>query len=121
MDTLVVGQEVRVRSGVYGCKGKVVKITPDCVEVLTVPIKEDALLRAISMLSPEEQKKQIAANKPKLFRFDKDGNELDDSRRARLGFGPPDDPTDKFHKVLWYSAPECQSYHMEQEDEPPVN
>ena len=35
MDTskLVVGQEVHMSSGVYGNKGKVVKITPDGVDV----------------------------------------------------------------------------------------
>ena len=32
---LVVGQEVSMSSGVYGCEGKVVKVTPDGVEVQT--------------------------------------------------------------------------------------
>lgn len=80
---LTIGQEVSVESGVYGCKGKVVKVTPDGVDVLT----------------------QMG-----LFRFDKDGKETEESRRARLGFGP--DPDDKFHTVLWHTAPECQPWYI---------
>jgi hypothetical protein len=33
--TLVVGQDVYIESGVYGCKGKVVKVTPSGVNVQT--------------------------------------------------------------------------------------
>ena len=33
--TLVVGQDVYMDSGCYGCKGKVVKVTPSGVEVQT--------------------------------------------------------------------------------------
>jgi hypothetical protein len=111
MDTLVVGQEVHIVSGVYGCKGRVVTVTPDSVEVLVEAYKEDELLRAISEWPPEDQKNFIAVNKAKLFRFDKDGNETDASRRDRLGFGPS--PDDKFHTVLWDTAPECQPWHLD--------
>jgi len=111
MNTLTVGQEIRIGSGVYGCKGTVVKVSPDGMDVLVEPFKEDELLRAISKYPPEQQKESIAANKAKLFRFDKDGNETDESRRDRLGFGPS--PDDKFHTALWYTAPECQPWHLE--------
>ena len=87
---LVVGQEVKLGCGPYYNEGKVVKVSPDGVDVLVEPLKEDALLRAISKLWPEEQKEFIAANKARLFRFDKDGNETDESVNDR-GLGP--DPT----------------------------
>ena len=38
-----------------------------------------------------------------LLRFDNDGNELDVSRRDRLGFGPS--PEDKFYTSLWQVFP----------------
>jgi hypothetical protein len=84
--TLVVGQDVyMVRSEIYALgKGKVAKVTPDGVEV-------------------------HSGNE--LLRFDKDGNELDVSRRDRLGFGPS--PESKFHTVLWQSAPEFGPLHLD--------
>ena len=83
--TLVVGQDVyMVCSEIYIGKGKVAKVTPDSVEVH----------------SGNER-----------LRFDKDGNELDVSRRDRLGFGPS--PESKFHTVLWQSAPEFGPWHLD--------
>jgi hypothetical protein len=110
MKNWVVGQEVSIESGVYGCKGKVVKVTPDGVEVLKEAFKNDELLRSVSTLPLDLQEECIAKNKAELLRFDNEGNELDDSRRARLGFGPS--PDDKFHTVLWNTAPECQPWHL---------
>lgn len=46
-----------------------------------------------------------------LLRFDNDGNELDVSRRDRLGFGPS--PEDKFYTSLWQSAPEFGPWHLD--------
>jgi hypothetical protein len=116
MAVLIVGQEVSIGSGVYGCKGKVVKITPDSVEVLVKAVKVDErYLRSIATESPEIQKELIAdMDKPKLFRFDHEGKELDESRRDRLGFGPS--PDDKFHTVLWHTAPECQPWEIKDVD-----
>ena len=83
--TLVVGQDVyMVCSEIYIGKGKVAKVTPDGVEVH----------------SGNER-----------LRFDKDGNELDVSRRDRLGFGPS--PESKFDTVLWQSAPEFGPWHLD--------
>ena len=84
--TLVVGQDVYiVRGEIYALgKGKVVKVTPDGVEVQ----------------SGDER-----------LQFDKDGKELDVSRRDRLGFGPS--PESKFHTVLWQSAPEFGPLHLD--------
>ncbi len=108
----VVGQEVHIRSGVYGCKGKVVKATPDGVEVLVENLKiAEGYLRSISTKPPETQKELIAyLTKPQLFIFDKYGKETEESRRERLGFGPS--PDDKFHTVLWNIAPECQPWEI---------
>jgi hypothetical protein len=110
MNNWVVGQEVSIESGVYGCKGKVVKVTSDSVEVLVEAAPDDQMQRMLSRCSPEERAERIAMNKAELLRFDNEGNELDDSRRARLGFGPS--PEDKFHTVLWNTAPECQPWHL---------
>ena len=82
--TLVVGQDVDMVSGPYGCSGKVVKITPSGVDVQT----DDELVR-----------------------FDKNGKETDASRRDRLGFGPS--PESKFHNFLWNCAPERQPWQLE--------
>jgi hypothetical protein len=82
--TLVVGQDVDVAySQRKDRRGKVVKVTPDAVEV------------------------QVAD----LLQFDKDGKETDASRRDRLGFGPS--PEDKFHTSLWQSAPEFGPWHLD--------
>ena len=82
--TLVVGQDVYMLSECYISKGKVAKVTPDGVEVH----------------SGDER-----------LRFDKDGNELDVSRRESLGFGPS--PESKFYTVLWQSAPEFRPWHLD--------
>lgn len=89
--TLVVGQDVCLESEIYGLDGKVVKVTPEGVEVQTYG--------SISRRMPSY-----------LLRFDTNGNELDVSRRERLGFGPS--PENKFHTVLWQSAPEFQPWHI---------
>jgi hypothetical protein len=88
---LVVGQEVYMVCGeIYSpSKGKVAKVTPDGVEV------------------------QCGNER---LRFDNDGNELDESRRERLGFGPS--PESKFHTILWQCAPEFQPYHLDDIPEP---
>ena len=106
-----VGQKVSIESGIYGYTGTVVKVTSDSVEVLVEAATDDEIQRVLSKWPPEHHADIIAANKAKLFRFDKNGNELDESRRARLGFGP--NSNEKFYRVLWYSAPECQPYHLE--------
>jgi hypothetical protein len=88
MDTrkLVLGQKVRMSSsGIYDCgEGRVVEIMPEGVVVHT---------------------------SAGLLRFDKDGKELDGSRRQRLGFAPSAD--DKFHSFLWYCAPEFQPWELD--------
>jgi len=99
--TLVVGQEVKLGCGPYCNKGKVVEVSPDGVDVLVEALKEDELLQAISKFAPEEQKLFIAANKARLFRFDEDGNETDESCVDR-GLGP--DPT-------------CAPWHLEKDPE----
>jgi hypothetical protein len=86
--TLVVGQDVYTFNNnypVWFCnnKGMVVKVTPEGVEVQTA----DGLIR-----------------------FDTNGKELDISRRDRLGFGPS--PGDKFHTILWQSAPEFAPWEL---------
>jgi hypothetical protein len=91
MDTkaLVVGQDVYMFNDHYphwfcGQRGKVVKVTPNGVDVQTAG---------------------------ELLRFDNDGYELDVSRRDRLGFGPS--PEDKFYTSLWQSAPEFAPWHLD--------
>ena len=82
---LVVGQEVfLVSNEVYCNVGKVAAVTSSGVDVQTAD---------------------------ELIRFDNNGKETEASRRDRLGFGPS--PGDKFHNVLWFSAPEFQPWEME--------
>ena len=57
---LTVGQVVNLRAGVYGATGRVTKITPDSVEVQTVP----------GTYGPGDS--------GQTFRFDNDGKPLDD-------------------------------------------
>jgi hypothetical protein len=84
--TLVVGQEVfLVSNEIYCDVGKVVAVTPQGVDVQT---------------------------DRELFRFDINGKETDAGRRERLGFGPS--PGDKFHTLLWFSAPEFQPWKIEE-------
>lgn len=84
--TLVVGQKVHMITleCYQGKDGTVVKVTPSGVEA-----------RAMD---------------GGLYRFDNKGYELDEDRRDRLGFGPSSGDT--FHNVLWFSAPECQPWHL---------
>jgi len=85
--TLVVGQEVSMSSnaGFYDHgTGKVVEVTPSGVVV---------------------QQGQA------LHYFDKNGIELEDSRRHRLGFGPS--PESKFHTILWQCAPEFRPLELD--------
>jgi hypothetical protein len=84
MKTLVVGQDVDLAYCQRNDRrGKVVKASPSGVEV------------------------QVAD----LLRFDNDGKETDASRRDRLGFGPS--PGDMFYNSLWYAAPECGPWHLD--------
>jgi hypothetical protein len=48
--TLVVGQEVDISSGCYGSSGKVVKITPDGVDVQTGVMQNDGTWNAHEVL-----------------------------------------------------------------------
>ena len=109
--TLVVGQDVYMSYGPYGNKGKVVKVTPEGVEVLTEAANEDEFLRGISAWPPELQRKFIAANKAKLLRFDNEGNELEESRRDRLDLESRG-PGDRFYAMLW-NAPEFQPWKLD--------
>jgi hypothetical protein len=85
--TLVIGQKVSMtKSGIYGEWGEVVEVSPSGVAVKT----EDG----------------------ELLRFDKNGRQTDASRRDTLGFGPS--PESKFHTVLWFSAPECQPWEIDE-------
>lgn len=87
---LAVGQEVKIACKVYGATGKVVKVTPDSVDVLTDRATDDQMRHALSTMTPKEQRAYIARNMGKLFRFDKDGHETNESVNDR-GLGP--DPT----------------------------
>jgi hypothetical protein len=81
---LVVGQFVNmVSNGIYGGTGKITKVTPDGVEV---------------------------KSENNLLCFDNEGNELDGSRRDRLGFGP--NPKSPFETAIWYAAPEFQAWQL---------
>jgi hypothetical protein len=51
--TLLVGQHVHMESGVYSCEGKVIKVTPDGVDVL-IP-------------------RRLSLEREEILRFDKDG------------------------------------------------
>jgi len=90
----VVGQEVYMLSGIYILKGKVVEVTPSGVVVEELPWP----------WIPDSKGGTI-------FHFDHNGNEPDVSHCNRLGFGPS--PEDKFHTVLWCSAPEFQPWHLD--------
>ena len=94
--TLVVGQDVfLVSNEIYYNVGTVVAVTRSGVDVQTGVMQNDGTWNA-----------------HELIRFDKDGKETEASRRDRLGFGPS--PGDKFHNVLWFSAPEFQPYVIEE-------
>jgi hypothetical protein len=91
--TLVVGQEVYMFCGseYYGlAKGKVVKTTPEGMEVLVV-------------------------GKP-IIRLDNNGIELEMDRRKRHGFEPGverGDWSDPFMQSVWYGAPECGPWQLD--------
>src|ERR1019366_7990352 len=90
--TLVVGQDVYMLKPPYPfwfCidEGKVVKVTPEGVDVQVVDLQTADLIR-----------------------FDTSGKETDVSRRDRLGFGPSEDP---FYNSLWHSAPEFGPWHLD--------
>jgi hypothetical protein len=94
--TLVVGQDVLLVSNEIYCEvGTVVAVTPSGVDVQTGVMQIDGTW-----------------NGHERIRFDKEGKETETSRRDRLGFGPS--PGDKFHNILWFSAPEFQPYQIEE-------
>jgi hypothetical protein len=64
--TLVVGQNVRIESGIYGREGKVVRITPSGAEVQTGVMQNDGTWNA-----------------HELLRFDNEGRGCDESDDTR--------------------------------------
>lgn len=80
---LVVGQKVKMMCGVYGGRGKVVKITGDEVVVLVPAASDDEVRRLFSEYPPDLHEAIIDATKAKLFRFDKDGHETNESVNDR--------------------------------------
>lgn len=88
---LVVGQEVGARLyGPLGCKGKVIKITDDGLEV--------------------------QASDLTIYRFDKDGVETSDSRRQRI---VSTNIEEEFFTGDWHLFPEVELMHLEQESPDP--
>jgi hypothetical protein len=123
--TLVVGQDVYLLKPPYPfyfCidEGKVVKVTPDGVDVQVVDRqtadaaycqRKDSGDKAIK-IAPSRVEVQVAdLQTGNLIRFDTSGKETDVSRRDRLGFGPS--PEDKFYTSLWQSAPEFGPWHLD--------
>jgi hypothetical protein len=121
--TLVVGQDVYMLKPPYPfwfCidEGKVVKVTPEGVEVQVVDRQTAAYCqrkdkgdKAIK-IAPSRVEVQVAdLQTADLIRFDTSGRETDVSRRERLGFGPS--PGDKFYNSLWHSAPEFGPWHLD--------
>lgn len=98
MDTtkLVVGQDVLlVSNGIYRLVGTVVAVTPSGVDVQTGVMQIDGTW-----------------NSHELMRFDREGKETEASRCDRLGFEPS--PGDKFHNIIWFSAPESHPYEIQE-------
>jgi hypothetical protein len=123
--TLVVGQDVYMLKPPYPfwfCidEGKVVKVTPDGVDVQVVDRqtadaayakRKDRGDKPIK-ITPSGVEVQVAdLQTADLIRFDPSGKETDVNRRNRLGFGPS--PDDKFHTSLWESAPEFGPWHLD--------
>ena len=121
--TLVIGQDVYMLKPPYPfwfCidEGKVVKVTPEGVDVQVVDRQTAAYCqrkdrgdKAIK-ITPSHVEVQVAdLQTGDLIRFDTSGKETDVSRRDRLGFGPS--PDDKFYTSLWQSAPEFQPWHLD--------
>jgi hypothetical protein len=144
MDTtkLVVGQDVYMFNDHYpywfcGQRGKVVKVTPEGVDVQTagellrfdtnnIPVfivGQTTLVVGqdvdVAYCQRKDRKGKVVKATPSgvevqvadLLRFDNDGYELDVSRRDRLGFGPS--PEDKFYTFLWQAAPEFGPWHLD--------
>jgi hypothetical protein len=144
MDTtkLVVGQDVYMFNDHYpywfcGQRGKVVKVTPEGVDVQTagellrfdtnnIPVfivgQTTLVVRQdvdVAYCQRKDRKGKVVKATPSgvevqvadLLRFDNDGYELDVSRRDRLGFGPS--PEDKFYTFLWQAAPEFGPWHLD--------
>lgn len=122
--TLVVGQDVYMLKPPYPfwfCidEGKVVKITPEGVDVQVVDRqtadaaycqRKDGGEKAIKV-TPSCVEVQVAdLQTADLIRFDISGKETDDSRCHRLGFGPSED---RFYNSLWHSAPEFGPWHLD--------
>jgi hypothetical protein len=108
MDTtkLKVGQSVLMFCGdkCYGsARGEVVKITLAGVEVKSAELWGQDSRRM----------KEIG-----IIRFDNNGIELEVDRRKRHGFEPgPGFAHDRFMQSIWYSAPECGPWRLD--DMPP--
>ena len=107
---LVVGQVVYMFCGhrCYGvAEGKVVKITPEGVEV-----------KSAERWGQNSQRLEEIG----IIRFDNNGVELEMDRRKRRGFEPGverGDWTDPFMQSVWYGAPECGPWQLDDE-RPPV-
>jgi hypothetical protein len=106
--TLVVGQVVYMFCGhrCYGvAEGKVVKITPEGVEVKS----------AERWGQNSRRLEEIG-----IIRFDNNGVELEVDRRKRHGFEPePGFSHDRFMQSVWNGAPECGPWQLDDEM-PPV-
>lgn len=130
--TLVVGQDVYMLKPPYPfwfCseQGKVVKVTPEGVDVQVVDRQTAAAAyakrkdrgdKAIKITPSRGVRSgrcvevQVAdLQTADLIRFDASGKETDVSRRDRLGFGPS--PDDKFYTSLWQSALEFGPWHLD--------
>jgi hypothetical protein len=140
--TLVVGQEVYMLLDPYpywfcGQRGKVVKVTPTCVEVQTagellrfdtnnIPVfivGQTTLVVGqdvdVAYSQRGDRRGKVVKVMPSgvevevadLLSFDSNGRETDASRRERLGFGPA--PGDRFLNSLWHSAPEFGPWKLD--------
>jgi len=100
--TLVVGQDVYIFCGseFYGfAKGEVVKITSSGVEI-----------KSAERCGPDSRRMEEIG----IIRFDNNGVELEVDRRKRHGFEPgPGFSHDRFMQNIWYSAPECGPWQLD--------
>jgi len=141
--TLVVGQNVYMLKPPYPfwfCidEGKVVKVTPEGVDVQTVEetlrfdtnnipvfiVGQTTLVVGqdvdVAYCQRKDKRGKVLRVTPSgvevqvadLIQFDTNGKERDASRRDRLGFGPS--PDDNFYTFLWQSAPEFGPWHLDE-------
>jgi len=86
MKTLVVGQEVCMVSGCYGCTGKVLKITSSSVDV-HVSTAPDAVARW-SWLTREGVREWRSKSPDEIWRFDANGKACDSRGTGMFVPGP---------------------------------